>query len=691
MSHVDPGLDEPAQQAAEDVEKDVDDAQEHAKEEEEDYLDPGRWWLASTAFPLIAGTFGPIANAFSICALAIKWRVHIPPGSDEAHGTPIQDPKWLIAVNSISLALALIANVSLLMTMARRVSFSIAQPLTIVGWYIASFLLISLVAVCSSSVFRIQPAEEHALSQAYYYAIIAAGLYFIIASMLVMTLYGAYTGHYPKDFNLTSSQRTLMLQTISFVVYLLLGALIYSYLENWPYLDAVFWADFTLLTVGLGGEFVPRSHTGRALLFPFAIGGIVMVGLVVGSIRSLALERGKQKMSARLLETKRERVLESLDKHEKTVKLGIFEKHDLDHHMPEKKRREQEFHIMRRIQKKADTRRRYVALAMSSLAALLLWSLGALCFQYSEKPQGWSYFASLYFAYTTLLTIGYGDLTPFSNSGKPFFVFWTLVAVPTLTILISNMGDTVIKAFKDLTIWLGALTVLPDEGVGTALKAGVKRLRRGKLYNKDDAGKQHGSSHDAILDRLAMHIEEEELDDAQETGGEGDDPERDTRFFHFILAKEVRKLMKDSKMSPPKQYTYNEWAYYLRLIGQDEEDSSWHRDAQVHHTREPHLPDIGTANGHEEKQWSWLGIRSPLMSNQDEAEWLLERLSLTLESEMRKMQRAEHKRKKKKPPVSMSDYRKGARDSKPREKADPKQLLSQGVSAAEVRRRHPSG
>jgi potassium channel subfamily K len=55
-----------------------------------------RWWFASTAFPLIAGTFGPMANAFSICALVQPWREYIPPGSSEAQGDYISDPHWYV-------------------------------------------------------------------------------------------------------------------------------------------------------------------------------------------------------------------------------------------------------------------------------------------------------------------------------------------------------------------------------------------------------------------------------------------------------------------------------------------------------------------------------------------------------------------------------------------------------------------
>ena len=80
----------------------------------------------------------------------------------------------------------------------------------------------------------------------------AAGIYLIIALLMCLTVYGAWKGHYARQFNLTTSQRTLMLQTMSFFTYLLLGALVFSHIEEWEYLDAVYWADVTLLTVGLG-------------------------------------------------------------------------------------------------------------------------------------------------------------------------------------------------------------------------------------------------------------------------------------------------------------------------------------------------------------------------------------------------------------------------------------------------------
>lgn len=64
---------------------------------DEAHLDPSRWWFASSAFPMIAGTLGPVASAFSICALVRPWRQQFPPGSDIDKAPFIADPIWCVA------------------------------------------------------------------------------------------------------------------------------------------------------------------------------------------------------------------------------------------------------------------------------------------------------------------------------------------------------------------------------------------------------------------------------------------------------------------------------------------------------------------------------------------------------------------------------------------------------------------
>jgi len=62
----------------------------------EGYFVPIYIWCASIIFPLCAGSFGPMASAFGVCALAGSWRVdNVTKAADNMLvGTEIKDPKW---------------------------------------------------------------------------------------------------------------------------------------------------------------------------------------------------------------------------------------------------------------------------------------------------------------------------------------------------------------------------------------------------------------------------------------------------------------------------------------------------------------------------------------------------------------------------------------------------------------------
>lgn len=571
----------------------------------------------------------------------------------------------LIAVNAISLVLAVVANLALLLNMARRLSFSVAQPITIAGFYVASVLLVALVAAAASDPnLRLSPDADRALTQAFYYAIMAAAIYFIIATLMVITVYGAIRGEYHREFELTTSQRTLMLQTIGFLIYLLGGAAVYARIEAWVFLDAVYWADVTLLTVGLG-DYTPTTHLGIGLLFPYAIGGIVTLGLVIGSIRSLVLERGKVKIGARMVEKKRKRVLERMAKKGEKAKLTPLSEVDSSagEFESERERREAEFNLMREIQDKAMRNRKWTSLGISACAWLFLWFMGALVFYKAERNQGWTYFRSLYFAYTSLLTIGYGDLRPMSNSGRSFFVFWSLLAVPTLTILISNMGDTVVKGIRDLVLYAGEFTVLPGEDKSTRQRfqriaseatngrffseglLAIPAEKRGEAReDPEKASPETGAP--AATDRMASQFEEDELDAADSARDRGDKLGQDVHHYHYLLVREIRTVMKHLSQTPPRKYTFQEWAWFLKLIGEDENFAEAHRappltidqaaglSEELRNERSNNKED-GNGKEGEIKQWSWLGNRSPLMGDKEEPQWVLERLSQALERKLK--------------------------------------------------------
>jgi potassium channel subfamily K, other eukaryote len=335
-----------------------------------------------------------------------------------------------------------------------------------------------------------------------------------------------------------------------------------------------------------------------------------------------------------------------------------------------------------------------------------------------------------------------------------------MLALPTMTIMISNAGDTVVLAIKNATLDLGSITILPgDRGVVDGIKRMIRRLSFGKFF--PDAGGEVDADGDDIMvlppgflgaarqreisqDDLAGSENGHGGRDQQEGNGQGvtssrHDPEsgrgqeilrlrgtrteqsrpsvvsrpsesfstrvrrsleavRDPRAplptspsdYHYLLAAEIASVSRDVKRKDPRRYSFAEWAWYLKLVGEDEADPYTHRKARphvhapkkrgsiakqlthrsskvengdTHHARNESVNGSADdtsreheANGEgdqaegdnsgdldrfvaEGDRWSWVGSRSPLMGSMEESEWILEKLTQKL---MHELERARH-------------------------------------------------
>ncbi|KAF8959169.1 hypothetical protein BDZ97DRAFT_1839267 [Flammula alnicola] len=596
-------------------------------EEESSIYQPTLWWFTSTAFPLFAGTFGPIASLFSVCGLVETWRI----GRDD--GRRIRDPTWTIGLNASSLFLAFFANIILLFNFARRIRYAIAQPLSISLWYMSAIFLIVPIGFTHGSDLISNSGSAIIFSQSYYYAFISSILYFSISSLLLMSSLGSIVFHaYPPSFStLTRPQRTLMLQTLSFSLYLALGAGVFSSIENWGFADGLYWADYTVLTIGLGTDFPLTKTLARMLLIPYAAFGITLVGLVVASVRGLVLERARAKVVRRHLGKQREKWKKNIKERHQLAIVHEMSAQTQDPNTPQspsslswrEKWKEQrltrlprrlvkhastplkhedqrgawhrpEFELMRFLERNAEQTERYASLGVSFLVMLIVWGAGSLIFWYTErKTQGWTYPESFYFTYTTLLTIGYGDFFPTSPSGKPFFVVWSLISVPAMTVLISNMGDTVVKCVKDMTVWVSKWTILPErdlDKVGLGKEDGPKKKGRTAREGNRSA---RSTNANAPHSRPQLHAQRSTSLSGHASSSKTKPAtlERDVElmgkkvegFEHSEgrpsslaarLAREISKLAKDLRKEPPKKYTWDEWTKWLDMLGERDQDEN---------------------------------------------------------------------------------------------------------------------
>ena len=284
------------------------------------------------------------------------------------------------------------------------------------------------------------------------------------------------------------------------------------------------------------------------------------------------------------------------------------------------------FDAMRDIQKSTKSFKQWTALTISVIAFGTLWCVGAVVFWRTEREaQGLSYFQALYFCYVSLLTIGYGDLAPKSNAGRPFFVVWSLLAVPTMTILISDMGDTIIGKFQRGTNKLADFTVLPKYGIWRDLLNHFPRLVN-MLQSKADehAAKKRLQEGSPAEPEGGLKTEEAEEEEARVVPSLEQLATQESPPSDQVLARQlavfIRRTVDDLRHRNDKRYSYEEWVEITELIA----FTSGDRAELALEGWDEHEDEHGLI------KWDWIGENSPMMAGKSEPEFVLDRLCESL-------------------------------------------------------------
>lgn len=454
--------------------------------------------------------------------------------------------------------------------------------------------------------------------------------------MLTINLVGYLLGHYPQHFALTNSQRTLILQTTAFGIWLIVGAAIFQKLIDISFSDALYFSDVTILTLGFG-DITAKTPVARGIVFPYAVFGIVMLGLVIGSMTQFFGEIENDNVVLKRINHKRKALVENSPPSERvntpgqndaSVRRGTSARASRSRHtrnaststsstgfsrvvFGQRSKQvtsddEDRFHAMRAIQKEVASFRRYFTLVQCLISFGIVWTIGALVFS-TLQPE-LTYFDALYFNFVCLLSIGYGDITPKTNSARAFFVLWSLVAVPTMTTLISVMSDTVIAAFQRATNLLAGWSNLTKTPLKHSRFMRIPPIL--KLAWTREAERHSVSSEPADEERVKSPSQsrpEQPFPSSAEPGIERRPSDMElTQKLTFAIKQVTRDAMDDGH-----EYSYEEWTEFIQLI-------------QLSHP----CPDELSVDKDEygRLHWDWIGEWTPMLSKQSEPEWVLDRL-----------------------------------------------------------------
>ncbi|KAG9125493.1 hypothetical protein FRC07_007378 [Ceratobasidium sp. 392] len=364
--------------------------------------------FASVA-PLTAAVIAPLAVLLDIPALTEKWYIR--------DGEHQPDPRASLILSGFSLGFSLIANVLLVVRFSLDGSrWRIATRVSVLCWIVKVITgIVNLVVF--GALTRNQPGFSYA--EGFWSAVVS-----VIASGIILFL---LLLHWVVEFknNQTSRKsgsepaahtklqlrvagRHFMLQNTMLIALIALTALIFSRIENWSYIQGIYFTTVTFLTVGFG-DFYPTKTATKVLLFPLALLGITLLAESISMIVSFFNESNQQHKTHARAEREKAWQIDQMTADDPSL--------------------EREIEFLSKLHERQGWREQTGELLRSALGFFAFWFVGAAIFCAVES---WSYGNALYFCYVFFLSIGYGDRAPASPAGRVVFIVYSLMAVPIM-------------------------------------------------------------------------------------------------------------------------------------------------------------------------------------------------------------------------------------------------------------------
>jgi voltage-gated potassium channel Kch len=196
---------------------------------------------------------------------------------------------------------------------------------------------------------------------------------------------------------------------------------------DFSFVDGCYLAIVTMTTVGYG-DITPETSAQRSFFMVYVICGIVVVGDALGIVAQFVLEE-QEKLRKAAQEKVAHQLKASLEGAELEEKRPGMIKFILEHPLCICD------DVVLAIWQKVRVSKQwaYFKLGIPVFIFLLLGLI--MC-----ELEDWSPHDGLYFSVITLLTIGYGDVTPVSWEGRLFAVFYLPLGVITATNMLANIA-----------------------------------------------------------------------------------------------------------------------------------------------------------------------------------------------------------------------------------------------------------
>ncbi|ORZ26581.1 hypothetical protein BCR41DRAFT_202056 [Lobosporangium transversale] len=237
----------------------------------------------------------------------------------------------------------------------------------------------------------------------------------IFASIVAIMLTIDWWRGFPSA-GLSATLKALIISSFVMTIIIIIGAAIYSSLEEWSFDEAVNFCIVSFATIGYG-NLSPKTAAGQIIFFFYGLLGISSVGFFVVSLRNAVIEQFHWRLVDRF----------SKPAHLTRVQTRMSAK-DISFPLA---RFEEEQRVKRVVKRKMILRMICIWIVM--------WFGGAGVFCAFEP---WTFLESLYFCFVTLTTIGFGDYVPKEPGSIEFWSVYVFVGLAVFAYILSLSSES---------------------------------------------------------------------------------------------------------------------------------------------------------------------------------------------------------------------------------------------------------
>ncbi|KAF8937687.1 hypothetical protein BGZ58_002333 [Dissophora ornata] len=267
--------------------------------------------------PLLIGCIVPVSILINVPSITSPWvgtAIYNETTKDWEEIEAIQIPHWISAMIILALIMAIICNICVLLRFLERHVWRSVILSLITATLQDALCIGAIVPFCV-----LYPPHKGFVYLEGFWTMIASMVFSFTATVLMSIDLHRTPFFRLQGSGVTPKQRILIAEAMALCFYLAVGAMAYIYVENWTFLDALFFVMVTITTIGFGDR-VPKTTGGRVLIIFYASGGIVLLAMVINSIRYVILEDLHRQFAIRAKERKASRLARRLERKEQRTR-----------------------------------------------------------------------------------------------------------------------------------------------------------------------------------------------------------------------------------------------------------------------------------------------------------------------------------------------------------------------------------